>query len=83
VDRTAAVLGEIRPAGLDRMVCLSIAGRKSDAIFGICAVQRDQSRRCAYYKGGIELTSRREELSRLDYHTEVMIGLVVARACER
>lgn len=42
VDRTADVTGQIRRAEVDRMVCLSIAGRRSDAIIGVCTVQRDQ-----------------------------------------
>jgi hypothetical protein len=32
-------MGENRLAELDSIVCLSIAGRRSDAIFGVYAVQ--------------------------------------------
>jgi hypothetical protein len=38
VDSIAKVLGQIRLAEPDRMVCLSIAGRTSDAIFGVYEV---------------------------------------------
>ena|ERR1700730_4241474 len=40
VKRAAAVLGESRLAGPDRMPCFSIAGRTSDAIFVFDAEQR-------------------------------------------
>ena len=39
MEGRAEAMGENRLAELDRMVCLSIAGRRSDAIFGVYAVQ--------------------------------------------
>ena len=51
VKRAAAVLGESRLAGPDRMPCFSIAGRTSDAIFVFDAEQRKSSSCRGEWKG--------------------------------
>jgi hypothetical protein len=63
VEGRAAAMGENRLAELDRMACLSIAGRRSDAIFGVYVVSLIKVSSLSTRDGGYGGQDYLEELS--------------------